>query len=222
MHIYALPLHHGDKLIGSSGHRPRRRIYSRRKSTHLARDLLERAGARLSDCSDHAADCALEHRRTDRAHGHWMKALRTGRAAVGTHQAAGSRDVSPLAREVATLAESLNTARSAAELEARLRDTGESIWTADRLAVHVRARLEDGRLFVVSNREPYMHVRRGKSIEVNVPPAVWSRRSSPSSAPAMEPGLPTAPAMPISKRSTRTIVCRFRPTIRTTRCGASG
>ncbi len=50
-----------------------------------------------------------------------------------------------------------------------MRETGESMWTADRLAVHVRARLEDGRLFVVSNREPYMHVRRGKSIEVNVP-----------------------------------------------------
>jgi trehalose 6-phosphate synthase len=77
----------------------------------------------------------------------------------------------PLAREVATFAESLNTARSAAETEARLRDTEQSQWTADRLAVHVRARLEDGRLFVVSNREPYMHVWRGKSLEVNVPPS---------------------------------------------------
>src|SRR6202050_5670086 len=75
----------------------------------------------------------------------------------------------PLAREVATFAESLNVARSAAALEARLRESGESIWTADRLAVHVHARLEEGRLFVVSNREPYMHVRRGKSVEVNVP-----------------------------------------------------
>jgi trehalose 6-phosphate synthase len=75
----------------------------------------------------------------------------------------------PLAREVATMAESLNTARTAAEREARLRDSGESIWTAERLAVHVRSRLADGRLFVVSNREPYTHVQKGKSIEVNVP-----------------------------------------------------
>jgi len=75
----------------------------------------------------------------------------------------------PLAREVATMAESLNNARTAAEREARLRETGESIWTADRLAVHVRSRLADGRLFVVSNREPYTHVQRGKTIEVNVP-----------------------------------------------------
>ena len=72
-------------------------------------------------------------------------------------------------REVATLAESLNTARTAAEREARLRESGESIWTAERLAVHVRSRLADGRLFVVSNREPYTHVQKGKTIEVNVP-----------------------------------------------------
>lgn len=45
------------------------------------------------------------------------------------------------------------------------------MWTADRLAIHVRARLEDGRLFVVSNREPYMHTRQGKLVEVDVPPS---------------------------------------------------
>jgi trehalose 6-phosphate synthase len=97
-----------------------------------------------------------------------MKALRTGRGAVRI-KVPDLEMFRPLAREVATFAESLNTARSAAELEARLRESGESIWTADRLAVHLSARLEDSRLFVVSNREPYMHVRRGKSIVVNQP-----------------------------------------------------
>ena len=99
---------------------------------------------------------------------HWMKALRTGRGTVRI-KVPDLELFRPLAREVATFAESLNTARSAAELEARLRETGESMWTSDRLAVHVRSRLEDGRLFVVSNREPYMHVRRGKTVEVNQP-----------------------------------------------------
>jgi trehalose 6-phosphate synthase len=56
-------------------------------------------------------------------------------------------------------------------LEARLRDSRESMWTADRLAVHVRDRLEGGRLFVVSNREPYMHVRRGREVACVVPPS---------------------------------------------------
>ncbi|HLV85696.1 MAG TPA: trehalose-6-phosphate synthase [Candidatus Sulfotelmatobacter sp.] len=100
---------------------------------------------------------------------HWMKALRTGRPSPARVKLPDLELFRPLAREVATLAASLNTARSAAELEARLRESAESIWTADRLAIRVRDRLEDARLFVVSNREPYTHVRRGKSIEVQVP-----------------------------------------------------
>jgi trehalose 6-phosphate synthase len=69
------------------------------------------------------------------------------------------------------MAKSLDQARFAAETEARLREAGESVWTSERLAVHVQARLDGGQLFVVSNREPYVHVRRGKSVEVVVPPS---------------------------------------------------
>ena len=63
----------------------------------------------------------------------------------------------PLARELATIAESLDHARSAAEREARLRQTGEAIWTAQSLEVQVHNKLGDSPLFVVSNREPYLH-----------------------------------------------------------------
>jgi alpha,alpha-trehalose-phosphate synthase [UDP-forming] len=100
----------------------------------------------------------------------WMRALRTGK--ISFRQEAPDLDMfHPLAREVATMAESLNHARNAAESEARLREAAESMWTADRLSVHLRSRLEDGRLFVVSNREPYMHERNGKTIDVVVPPS---------------------------------------------------
>src|SRR5262249_37672796 len=92
---------------------------------------------------------------------HWMRALRTGRASSTRIKVPDLELFRPLAREVATFAESLTTARSAAETEARLREEGQSQWTADRLSVHVRSRLEDGRLFVLSNREPYRHVRKG-------------------------------------------------------------
>ncbi len=98
----------------------------------------------------------------------WIRALRTGRVNSKQH----SPDLQlfrPLAREVATLAESLTRARSAAETEARLREASESLWTADRLGVHVRTRLQDGRIFVVSNREPYMHIHQGKSRELMIP-----------------------------------------------------
>jgi len=100
----------------------------------------------------------------------WMRALRMGR--ISSRQQMPDLDLfRPLAWEVVTLAESLSQARSAAENEARLRDAAESMWTADRLAVQVQSRLADGRLFVVSNREPYIHQNNGKSIEVNVPPS---------------------------------------------------
>jgi trehalose 6-phosphate synthase len=45
------------------------------------------------------------------------------------------------------------------------------MWTADRLAVQIQTRLGGGRLFVVSNREPYIHQRNGKSVEMIVPPS---------------------------------------------------
>ena len=98
----------------------------------------------------------------------WMRALRTGKTSF-RHEIPDLAIFRPLAREVATMAESLTQARSAAATEARLRDAGESIWTAERLSVQVRTRLKDARLFVVSNREPYIHRRNGKNIDVVVP-----------------------------------------------------
>src|ERR1039457_2542823 len=100
----------------------------------------------------------------------WMRALRTGK--ISFRQEVPDFDMfRPLAREVATMAESLNHARNAAENEARLREAGESMWTADRLSVQLRTRLDGGHVFVVSNREPYMHQRNGKTVEVVVPPS---------------------------------------------------
>src|SRR5271169_5017784 len=100
----------------------------------------------------------------------WMRALRTGK--ISFRQELPDLDIfRPPAREVATMAESLSQARNAAENEARLREAGESMWTADRLSVQLRTRLEDSHLFVVSNREPYIHQRDGKTLNVVVPPS---------------------------------------------------
>lgn len=100
----------------------------------------------------------------------WLRRLRQGHAEVED----GIKEfgyLTPLANEVTSLAENLTRARAAAEAEARLRDAAEHVWTADRLAVHVRERLGNGKLFVVSNREPYMHVKRGTEVECVVPPS---------------------------------------------------
>jgi trehalose-6-phosphate synthase len=75
----------------------------------------------------------------------------------------------PLAKEVTHMAASLVSARQAVEEEAKLRQSQGSVWTAERLKEHIRTTLENKPLFVVSNREPYMHVKKGKGIECLVP-----------------------------------------------------
>ena len=99
----------------------------------------------------------------------WMKDLRSGRRPARNRLHLPSEDfLAPLSEEVMNLTRSLAEARAAAEEEARLRETGESVWTADRLRASVQSK-PLGSLFVVSNREPYMHVKRSKGIEALVP-----------------------------------------------------
>jgi alpha,alpha-trehalose-phosphate synthase [UDP-forming] len=100
----------------------------------------------------------------------WIRAMHTGR--VSSRQEMPDLDIfRPLVREVTTIAESLRRARNAAENEARLREAVASRWTAERLSVHVRTRLDGSRLFVVSNRQPYEHQRDGKNVKIAVPPS---------------------------------------------------
>src|SRR6266446_6987762 len=100
----------------------------------------------------------------------WLRTLRTGQPHAPGALAQGEI-LEQINREVTQLARDLNTARAAAEQEARLRDTNASLWTAERLRVSLRGKLLNKPLFVVSNREPYMHVfsEKDKSINVIVP-----------------------------------------------------
>jgi alpha,alpha-trehalose-phosphate synthase [UDP-forming] len=98
----------------------------------------------------------------------WMRALRTGK--TSSRPTVPDLDLfRPLANEMATFAASLTAARSAATQEALLRQAADSFWTAERLSVHVRDRLGNSRLFVVANREPYIHRHQGKGVEAIVP-----------------------------------------------------
>jgi trehalose-6-phosphate synthase len=102
-----------------------------------------------------------------------LQGLRTGRGLEPMSES-GSGDLSlftPITREVETMAESLKAARAAAATEARLRESGEPWWTAEKLALHIRKGAGGSKIFVVSNREPYMHVRRGRELECVVPPS---------------------------------------------------
>lgn len=168
--IVALPLHHQDALVGGLAvvhdasyiHAQVMRVWRETFLRGLAQVLLIVFITLLIVRWSIAGPIAQAAQ--------WMRGLRTGR--ISSRQKMPSLDMfRPLAREVATLAESLGQARSAAENEARLRQAGESLWTAGRLSVHLQTRLNGSRLFVVSNREPYTHQRNGKALEVLVPPS---------------------------------------------------
>ncbi|MGA7920703.1 MAG: trehalose-6-phosphate synthase [Candidatus Acidiferrales bacterium] len=99
----------------------------------------------------------------------WMKDLRTGISPGPFPQGSPADFLQPLTSEAASLGQSLAEARMAAKQEARLRAAGDTRWTAERLRVGLRKKLRGNSLFVVSNREPYLHVHGAKGIEVQVP-----------------------------------------------------
>lgn len=99
----------------------------------------------------------------------WMKKLRSGESTETFTLPQGDL-FTPIFKEVATFARHLSDAKAAAEEEAKLRRTAETLWTGERLKEHVKTRLNGKPLFVVSNREPYVHLHQGrKKIEVMIP-----------------------------------------------------
>jgi trehalose 6-phosphate synthase len=100
----------------------------------------------------------------------WLHTLRTGE--TQSAPALPKDEIfAQINREVTHLARDLSAARATAEEEARLRDSGASLWTAERLRVSLQSKLQNKPLFVVSNREPYLHVRseKDKSVEIIIP-----------------------------------------------------
>src|ERR1039457_650965 len=170
IYIYAVPLHHGSAVVGGLGilhdasyiNAQSRKVWRASFLRVLVLVFLITLITLLIVRWSIAGPIARAAQ--------WMRALRMGR--ITSRQQMPDLDLfKPLAWEVVTMAESLSQARNAAENEARLREAGESMWTADRLAVQIQTRLHGGRLFVGSNCEPYIHQRNGKSLEVTVPPS---------------------------------------------------
>lgn len=95
----------------------------------------------------------------------WLKHLRTGSSQAG-HPLPSGEIFDEINAEVKHLARDLGVARAAAEEEARLRDSNATQWTAERLRVSLRSKLNDKPLFVVANREPYIHMQGAKEKEI--------------------------------------------------------
>jgi trehalose 6-phosphate synthase len=72
---------------------------------------------------------------------------------------ATSKALSPIARDLAALVREI-------ESERRMRDESQMSWVPDTLRTILREDLKGHEILIVSNREPYLHVRRGEGIEV--------------------------------------------------------
>jgi trehalose 6-phosphate synthase len=101
----------------------------------------------------------------------WIKELRTGKTKTAKPAVLPKMDptLDPLISEVNRMAKSLAVARARAEKASSLPSGAESLWTADRLKDHMRAELGGKKLYLVSNREPYIHEKDGQEIRCIVP-----------------------------------------------------
>jgi len=167
LYIYALPLHRDKHVIGSLAV-----VYDTSfidaRVTHTLRDsllntlfqtLLITALTLFLVRSNFTAPLAKTAR--------WLRSLRSD----PSHMAQPLPEVDLLAQihaEARHLARDLSTARAAAQEEAQLRESQLSLWTAERLRVSLRTKLQGDALFVTSNREPYHHVYDEKEQKIRV------------------------------------------------------
>lgn len=82
----------------------------------------------------------------------------------------GDGMLAPLVTEISKMTTSLRQARQSASEEARMRlEKLDTPWTAERLKEFIKAYLKDRPIFVVSNREPYVHTLTRDGNEWSVP-----------------------------------------------------
>jgi len=92
-----------------------------------------------------------------------VKSARMGRPSAIVETEDSDKFFSSLASEISKMSSSLRQARSAASEEARMRlEKLDTPWTAERLQEFIKAHLRDRPIYVVSNREPYVHEKVGR------------------------------------------------------------
>lgn len=98
----------------------------------------------------------------------------------------------PLANEISQITKSLFEARRSASEEARMRlEKLDTPWTAERLKEFIKAYLKDRKIFLVSNREPYIHTKIKNEI-------TWSEPAS-GAVTALEPVMQSCGGMWIAR-----------------------
>lgn len=99
----------------------------------------------------------------------WIRELRMGKKSIMEPVDLRGNVLGPLISEITHLAKTLAVARSKAQEEGILRLHAEGIWTSSRLKEYMKAELGEKRIYLISNKEPYMHIRDGKGIKCIIP-----------------------------------------------------
>ena len=159
LHVFALPLHRNGQAVGTLV-LVHDTSYIDTQVSHTLRDSLVSALVQTLFITGLAlilVRWTLTGPLTRTAK--WLRGLRTGQSGNATTPPELPEGLlfDQIHREVTHLARDLNAARATAEEEARLRESNVSLWTAERLRVSLSVKLQNKPLFVVSNREPYMH-----------------------------------------------------------------
>ena len=86
------------------------------------------------------------------------------------HRLPGNFFLRPLIREIIHVNQRLAEARQAASQEAKLRlEKIDSPWTSQRLQEFTKKTIKERKIVVVSNREPYIHTKKGDNISYYIP-----------------------------------------------------
>jgi alpha,alpha-trehalose-phosphate synthase [UDP-forming] len=168
MHVFALPLRSRDQVIGALAVFHNVSYISARRLAIWHHTMASTAAQILLMVCITLLIVRWSLARPLRRMAQWLHDLRTG-ATPSEGEPPKEEMFRPITSEVARLATVLHAARDAAHEEARLREAAQSIWTPERLRISVLQKLNGSRLFAVSNREPYEHMRRGNSIVWSVP-----------------------------------------------------
>jgi len=101
---------------------------------------------------------------------HLTESIRAMRRGEPASEYRGRGFFQPLTSEISKISNNLREARLAASEEARMRlEKIDSPWTAERLKEFMKAYFKNRPVYVVSNREPYVHTRETNGISVSVP-----------------------------------------------------
>lgn len=102
-----------------------------------------------------------------------VESLKTARVGGSTPDSKGPTNslfFRPLVNEITNIRRSLLEARTTASEEARLRlEKLDSPWTSQRLKEFIKDILKGRTIFMVSNREPYIHTKNGGKINYYIP-----------------------------------------------------